>query len=342
MKKFYTNVSQIGNNIYHRYIDENGKRKEEFTDFVDIDLFTPTNEETPYKTFFTGQYLKKISFAKIRDAKKFLKDYSDVHNMEIHGNRNWWAQFIAKEYSGKIEYDESLIVIANIDIETSLNWDNGNIGFPDPEIAPAPITSITIEIGNHYTIFGLKEYSKKLPDNAEFFSYPTEADMLYGFLDFWMRKKPDLVIGWNIEGFDIPYIINRIDAILGPNQTAKLSPAYRFVKNKGVKIREKELDNGLIVKDYIIHGLTITDLLKLYKFYTLKLRERYTLDHICHVELGERKLKYDEMKNTFELLEGSEHVKIPKNKKPEEMEDFVRWCRMRNLLKEEKERRVKR
>lgn len=337
--KFYTNVSQIGNFIYHRWI-EDGKRKEAYTDFVDIDLYTPTNEETPYKTFFTGQNLKQTSFAKIRDAKQFINDYSDVSNMEIHGNRNWWAQFIAKEYPTEIDYDESLLVIANIDIETSLIWDDGGQGFPDPHIAPAKITAITVEINGKYDIFGMKEYTKKLPDNTNFHKFDSESDMLYGFLEWWQHKKPDVVTGWNIEGFDIPYIINRSIKLLGKLQAAKLSPAWRYVKSKGIEIREKTLDySDEIVHDYIIHGTAVNDLLKLYRFYTFKLREKYSLDHISHIELGEKKLKYDEMKNTFELLEGSEHVKIPKDKKPEEMEDFVRWCRMRDLLKAEKAKR---
>lgn len=341
MKKFYTNVSQVGNYIYHRYIDENGKRLEEYTDFVDIDLFIPSREETPYKTFYGNNPLHIKSFAKIKDARDFVKKYSDTSNMKIHGNQNWWAQFIAKEYPLEITYDVSKLVIANIDIETSMTFDNGETGFPEPEKAPSKVTAITVEINNHYTVFGSKEYTGDLPKNAEHIQCHSEEDLLQEFLTFWQQKKPDIITGWNIEGFDIPYLINRITKLLGYSQACRLSPAHRFLKDRSLNIREKRLDNGKVIKDYAIHGTAISDLLKLYKFYTFKMRERYSLDFIGHVELGQKKLDYEEVKNTFELLETSENVSIPKDKTPDEMEEFVRWCRIRNILREEKSRRCK-
>jgi len=336
MNKFYTNVSQIGNYIYHRYIDEDGKRKEEYTDFVDIDLYVPSNDVTGYKSFYGQRYLKQVSFAKIRDAKSFIDEYGNIPNMEIHGNRNWWAQFISKTYPLEIDYDTSKLIIANIDIETRMTFDNGDQGFPEPDIAPAQVTAITVEIKDKYYVFGSKVYSGDLPENTQHLYCDDEDDLLLSFLSFWEKKKPDVITGWNIEGFDIPYLINRINNRLGWEQACRLSPSNRFTKNKSISIRDKKLDNGQTIKDYIIQGTAIADLLKLYRFYTFKLRERYSLDFIGHVELGERKLNYSEVSQTYKLLENSDDVKIDWNKNPEEMEEFVRWCRMRELIKKEK------
>lgn len=297
---FYTNVSQVGNKIYHRWVDDDGKRHEEFTSFCDIDLFTPTRNETPFKSF-DGSFLKRTSFAKIADAKKFIKDHDGISNMKIHGNRNWYAQFIAKTYPTEISWDMSKIVVANIDIETRMVWDDGTHGFPEPDIAPAEVTAITVEINGQYWVFGSKEYTKELPEHVTHFYCENEFILLDTFLKLWERKKPDLIVGWNIEGFDIPYLINRITNILGQEHAARLSPARRFLKNRAINIYEKTLDNGNTVIDYIIYGLGVCDLLKLYKFYTFKLRERYSLDFIGYIELGQKKLDYSQYGNLDDL-----------------------------------------
>lgn len=295
--RFYTNVSQIGNYIYHRYIDHDGRKKEEYSNFVDIDLYIPSHEETPYKAFFNGQSLKRVSFAKIADAKDFINEFDDVENMPIHGNRNWWAQFIAKEYPEEhIKYDPEKLIIANIDIEVSMTFDNGDKGFPEPEQAPAKVTAITVEVNNEYFVFGSKEYTKELDDNVKHTPAKDEADLLLNFLRFWEELKPDVVTGWNIDGFDIPYLVNRISKILGDEQVTRLSPAKRFLKGKAVNVWEKNRD-GRTYKEYIIHGLAVNDLLKLYKSYTFKMRERYSLDYIAYVELGRNKLDYSEYGN---------------------------------------------
>jgi DNA polymerase elongation subunit (family B) len=321
---FYTNVSQIGNKIYHKWIDDKGKLHEEFTD-SHADLFVKTNDETPYKTP-SGESVGKIEFSSIRDAKDFIEEHADISNMEIYGNQNWWAQFISKNYPGEIQWDMSKIKIANIDIETRV----GTEGFPEPSIAPNEITAITVEINGKYHVFGSKEYTKKLPKHIQHENFLTESELLMAFCSWWRKQNFDAVTGWNIDSFDIPYIINRIKRILGDEFVNWLSPASKYTK-KCINTIESRYG-----ATNVIHGLAILDYLKMYKFYTFKMREKYSLDYIGYVELGERKLDYSEVQHTYQLLEDSNNVNIDWNKEPGEMEEFVRWCRMRELIKKEK------
>lgn len=298
MPKFYKNVTQVGNYIYHRYVDDDGRTQEEYTDLVDIELFTQARSvadcTTDHRSFYDNRPLVRHHFGTIRDAKRFIDDHRELSNMPIHGNRNWWAQFIADQYPGKISWDIKDIIVANIDIETSMTFDDGRTGFPDPEHAPAPVTAITVEYDGEYHVFACKEYTGKHIDDPKVIYYhcKTEEDLLNTFLDFWQLLQPDHMTGWNIEGFDVPYLINRITKILGVDQTGRLSPAWRFLKKKGVNVWEKNRD-GKKFTEYSIRGLAISDLLSLYKNYTFKTQEKYSLDHISKVELGEEKLKYE-------------------------------------------------
>ena len=102
-----------------------------------------------------------------------------------------------------------------------------------------------------------------------------------------VNEHPDIVTGWNIKFFDIPYLVQRMNKLLTPVETAQLSPWK--------KIREKEIERSS--KKHLtfqILGVSILDYLDLYRTFTYKNQESYKLDHITFVELGERKLGYGE------------------------------------------------
>lgn len=297
-RAFYKNVSQIGNFIYHRWVNDLGQVREEYTDKVGIDLYIPTKDESEYQSFYEGAPLKEMHYDSIRDAKKFVDEMRDISNLPIHGQRTWWGQFIANEYPQPIKWDMDKLIVANIDIETSMTWDDGSTGFPDPELAPAPITAITVEVNNHYYTFGSKEFTGEFEEGIEctYKWCKTEQDLLLDFLLWWEELKPDLITGWNIVGFDIPFLINRITNLLGHDNACRLSPAHKFLKRKAVNRWEKNR-HGKTYVEYTIYGLAVNDMLALYKNYTFKLQERYSLDYIAYVELGEKKLDYSEYGN---------------------------------------------
>lgn len=302
MKKYYKNVSQIGNRIYHRWVDDKGKERHTFGHCTPT-LFVPVGKDTGWKGIH-GENLQPFRFDSIKDAKEFIKEHEGIGNLKIHGNQNWWAQFIQQEYPNEIQWDLSQLRVVNFDIEVLM----GTNGFPEPEIAPNMITAIAVECGGHYMVFGSKEYTGKLPKNAKHIYCKNEEELLYKFLDYWQELCPDIVTGWNIEGFDIPYIINRIERILGEEYTYKLSPAYHDAGKMSISRRESEY--GV---DYTIHGTSVMDMLKSYKKFTYQQQEKYSLDHIAYVELKERKLDYSEYGNLDDLYEKDYNTYIDYN-----------------------------
>ena len=123
-----------------------------------------------------------------------------------------------------------------------------------------------------------------------------EESMLGAFLEFWQANYPDVVTGWNVQLFDMPYIHNRIDRILGEKFTKLLSP-WKLVSRREIFIKGR--------KQFAIDtlGISTLDYLELYKKFTYTNQESYRLDHICNVELGAKKLDHSEFDTFKEFYE---------------------------------------
>jgi DNA polymerase elongation subunit (family B) len=121
-----------------------------------------------------------------------------------------------------------------------------------------------------------------------------ESDLLRRFIDFWCRFHPDVVTGWNIEFFDIPYLINRITKLFGEDEAKKLSPWNKLRPYKTVKFN-RELNS------YSIDGVAVLDYIELYRKFTYSQQESYRLDHIAHVEVGEKKVDYSQFESLHQL-----------------------------------------
>lgn len=281
-KTFYTNVQVYGNNILYRGV-KNGQRISKKVQYHPT-LFVRSNEPTQYTTIF-GEHLAEIKPGTIKDCRDFIERYSGVKNFPIYGQTRFEYNFIAELFPQEtLDWDISDIVIANIDIE--VGSDNG---FPEPEKADQTITAITVVLKGKYYVFGCGDFTTDDP-TVEYRKCRDEIDLINQFLAVWTMYAPDMITGWNIKGFDIPYLVNRITKLLGADVAARLSP-WNIV-------REKMSDGrfGKQYKTYSLLGCSIIDYLELYIKYAPdgKSQERYTLDHIGYTELNERKLSYEE------------------------------------------------
>jgi len=92
-----------------------------------------------------------------------------------------------------------------------------------------------------------------------------------------------------------PIFINRITKLIGEKEARRLSPA------KWIQERTFKGNFGKETKEYTLVGLAVLDYLHLYKKFTYSQQESYRLDHIAHVELGEKKLDYSEMETLHQL-----------------------------------------
>lgn len=286
---FYTNVAVRGNNILFRGV-KNGRRISKKIKYSPS-LFLPSNVETSYKNL-NGEYLTEKIFNDIKDAKDFIKQYTDVENFNIYGNTRYQNSFIQKYFSNEIEYNYDQIKIGIVDIET-----NSSNGFESPETAREPITAITITYTNgDVIIFGYADYRPK--KNEKYYKYSNEIDMMKNFITFWETDYLDIVSGWNIQGYDIPYIYNRLINLFGESISNKLSP-WGVVYKRSKFINDKEHFF------YDIVGIGVLDYLDLYKYYSPKgkSQESYKLNDIAFSELGEEKVDYSEYGTLHELYE---------------------------------------
>ena len=146
--KYYTNVEIWAGKVFYRGI-EDGRRVQHKVDYNPT-LFVPSKTPTKYKTIH-GDYVGPVKPGSIRDARDFVKQYDGVESFKIYGNTRYQYCFIADEFPGVVDWDMSLIRVANIDIEVG-EPDGG--GFPEPEHANGPLTAITIKMDGQFTTFG--------------------------------------------------------------------------------------------------------------------------------------------------------------------------------------------
>jgi DNA polymerase elongation subunit (family B) len=284
--KFYTNVQMIGDQFLVRGY-ENGEYIQ-FREKYKPTLFVPAKKKTFYKTL-DGDYVEPLKPGFVSDCREFLKKYSEVENFKIYGNERFIYQYISDKYPQEhIEFDVSKIRLVTVDIET-----RSENGFPDVESADQEILLITIQDYNtkEITTWGQGPFKIK-QDNVRYIQFNNERDLLNSFINWWMENTPDVVTGWNIQLFDIPFITKRIDRVLGEKLAKRLSP-WGLVSQKEVFIK------GRKQIFYDIGGITQLDYLDLYKKFTYTNQESYRLDHIANVELGQKKLDHSEF-DTFQ------------------------------------------
>jgi DNA polymerase elongation subunit (family B) len=112
-----------------------------------------------------------------------------------------------------------------------------------------------------------------------------EGQMLDAFIT--LIDDADVISGWNSEGYDIPYTVNRIKRILSKNDLRRLC-----LWDKMPRRREFER-YGKTSETYDLIGRVHLDSLQLYRKYTFEERHTYRLDAIGELEVGERKTVYE-------------------------------------------------
>jgi DNA polymerase elongation subunit (family B) len=284
--KFYTHFSKLGNNILVRGYN-NGKRFIDKVDYNPVLYVSAGSKDSEYKTL-DGQSVAPVSQGTMRDATEFLKRYEDIDNFKIYGSTNFPYVYINEAFPGKVDYDPSQIKIANIDIEVG-----SENGFPEPASASEPITAITFKIAGHFYVFGCGDFETNR-DDVTYLKCRDENNLIMRFLDMWEETSPDIVTGWNIQFFDIPYLNNRITKLMGDNTAKRLSP-FRRIGERTTTIHNKQQ----VAFDLV--GIAILDYIELYKKFTYSQQESFSLNHISYLELGEKKLDYSEVESLHQL-----------------------------------------
>ena len=280
---FYTNVQLVGDNIHYLGY-ENGQRIQRKFKFSPT-LFVVTKKETKHRTL-DGRYAKPVRFGSVREARQFVDQYKEVPNFEVHGYDRYLYQFISKEFPNEVDYDFKKMNIMSLDIEVACEN-----GFPNVRECAEEMLSITVQdyATRKIKVFGTRPY-KNTRDDVEFILCDGEQHLLRCFLDYWIQNFPDILTGWNVDGYDVPYICGRLERLFGEKEMKLMSP-WGIVKREEIEVKGREQ----IV--YRMLGINVIDYLDLYKKFTYTNQESYRLDHIAFVELGQRKVDHNEFEN---------------------------------------------
>jgi len=262
---------------------KDGKRH--FTEYPVKYTFYYADPRGKYKSIH-GDPLNRII---CKNTKDFRKEQAINKNKELfESDINPIFQCLSENY---LHHDAPKLNVAFFDIETDFDPERG---FADPSDPFMPITAITVHLQwldslvtlavppKTLTMEEAQEQVKEFP-NTHLFA--DERDMLKTFLD--LIQDSDIITGWNSEGYDIPYTVNRVAKVLSKDDTRRFCLWDQFPKK-----REYE-KFGRQQETYDLIGRVHLDSLELYRKYTYEERHTYRLDAIGEMEVGEKKTVYE-------------------------------------------------
>lgn len=299
---FYTNCTCIGNHILYRGVKNGQRITEKFT--VQPTLFLPSNKQSKYKTL-DGKFAEKITFADINEAKDFVRRYENVDNFVYYGNTKYHYVYLGDKFPSTIDFNFNDIVTSNIDIEVA-----SENGFASPENPTEEVIAITLETRGTYVVFGCGDFHSDRLD-VKYIKCKSEGELLKKFLEHWEHTAPDIITGWNIQFYDIPYLVNRIAKIFGDKESKRLSPWKYLSTRKAYYKGRHQLAVELV-------GISTLDYMELYRKFQPK-QESEKLNYIAYVELGEKKLSYEEYGSLHELYRSNYQKFIEYNIKDVEL-----------------------
>ena len=219
MSSFYTNIQLAGDTILYRGY-EDGKPVQFRTQFSPT-LYVLSRKKEKFKTL-DGRYVSPVEFQTAREARDFIKQYEGVEGFEVHGYERFVYQYMRREFPGEVDYNINQMKIYALDIE--VQCENG---FPNVEEAAEEMLSITIKdmVTKQYYCWATREF--EAPEGVETHIFWTEHEMLNHFIEWWTQNTPDILTGWNVNLYDVPYIARRVCRVLGEKWMKSLSPWNR-------------------------------------------------------------------------------------------------------------------
>lgn len=258
-------------------------------------------------TTITGVKVSKLVF----DTEEEFKYAMSRHRIRYESDVRPEARALMDEY---YDVPTPIIHYAFLDIEVDYS---SKLGFSSPENPYAPINAITIYKSWDGTFSTYAVPPKGWKDDGTF-----QEKIKAAWAEHKLGFKPDVTIckdekelllymlgdiedadvlsGWNSEFFDIPYIVKRLERVLG-----KRGPGHLCFKGANPP-REKIVNRfGAPATTYTLYGRTHLDYLDLFKKFTFEGRVSYSLANIAAEELDVPKLDYD---GTLEQLYNRDFV----------------------------------
>jgi DNA polymerase elongation subunit (family B) len=268
-----------------KVVERDAEGNRHFKDYPARHVFYFPDPKGKFTSIF-GQPLSRVSSKNIKEHHKELS---------IHSNKKLFESDINRIYrcleDNYLNVDAPKLNVAWFDIEVDFDPERG---YASPEDAFMPITAIAVHLQWLDTLvclaippktLSMEEATKQVAEFPNTMLFDNEADMLDTFLD--LIEDADVLSGWNSEGFDIPYTVNRVTKVLSKEDTRRFCLWNQFPKK-----REYE-KYGKAAVTYDLIGRVHLDSLELYRKYTYEERHTYRLDAIGEMEIGENKTVYE-------------------------------------------------
>ena len=238
---------------------------------------------------FRSIYNAPVARFSSRNSKEFYKELRMNSGKPVYeGDINPIFRCLEENYKGQ---DAPELNVAFFDIEVAFDLERGFSPTTDPF---NPVTAISVYLSwidqivtlavppQHMSRATAEDIVREF-DNTMIFD--REEDMLNAFLD--LIEDADVLSGWNSEGYDIPYTVNRITRVLSKDDTRRFCLWGQHPKQRTFE------RFGAEHQTYDLVGRVHMDYMQLYRKYTYEERHSYSLDAIAEYELGERKTQYE-------------------------------------------------
>ena len=262
---------------------KDGKR--DYREYQAKYTFYYKDERGKYKSIF-GDPLTRIV---CKNTKDFRKEVAINRDKELfESDINPIFQCLSENY---LNQDAPKLNIAFFDIETDFDPERG---FADPADPFMPITSISVYLQWMETMICLavppktltmEQAKAELEGIENVMLFEKEGDMIDTFLT--LIEDADILSGWNSEGYDIPYTVNRTSRVLSKDDTRRFCLWGQLPKKR----EYEKYGKSAVTFDLI--GRVHLDSLELYRKYTYEERHTYRLDAIGEIEVGENKVPYE-------------------------------------------------
>lgn len=273
------------NNDVIKIVERNSKGEREFKDI-------PVKHTLYYKDSkgkYQSIYRDPVSKIVCRNTKEYRKELS-IHSTSktFEADINPIFACLSEHY---LNHDAPKLNVAFFDIEVDFDPERG---YASPDDAFMPITAIAVHLQWLETLICLaippktltmeqaEEQVKEFPNT---FLFKTEAELLDTFLN--LIEDADILSGWNSEGFDIPYTVNRVTKVLSKDDTRRFCLFDQLPKRR----EYEKYGKASVTYDFV--GRVHLDSLQLYQKYTYEERHSFRLDAIAEYELGDRKTQYE-------------------------------------------------
>jgi DNA polymerase elongation subunit (family B) len=268
-----------------RVVERDDKGKRHYKDYPARHVFYYHDPKGKFQSI-KGDPLSRVTSKNLKEHRKELA---------IHSNKKLYESDINPIYrcleDNYLNQDAPKLNIAFYDIEVDFDPERGYASPDDPFM---PITAIAVHLQWMDTLIclaippktmSMAEAEKAVAEFPNTMLFESEADMLDTFLT--LIEDADVLSGWNSEGFDIPYTVNRVAKVLSKDDTRRFC-----LWNQYPKKREYE-KFGKQAVTYDLIGRVHLDSLELYRKYTYEERHTYRLDAIGEMEVGETKTVYE-------------------------------------------------